>query len=290
MREFLIKLSRMDRRYVFLGVALFTVVPFFKPCGLPVAVTRYTQLVFDEVDALKPAGDPTSKPILLSMDYDPGTLAELGPMAKAILRHIFEKKAKVIVLSFMPTGSALAQETLLSVAKEYEEEGIEQGVHFAFLGFNTPAGVVIQSIGRDIRDNYPKDTRGVPLDDMPLFEGVKDYQDIHIVIDLAGNQFPVTWIGNAVERHKARFAMGVTNVMAADFTPFIASGQSKGMLSGLRGAAEYEVLLKEKYGVKLDEATMGMDSQSATHFLILGLIILGNLGFFLAGRKEGSKR
>lgn len=285
MRDFLVQLSKMDRRWVFLGVAVLTVLPFLFPLKLATTPTRYTQLVFDEIEALKPAGEPGAKPILLSVDYDPGTLAELDPMGKALLRHIFQRKGMVFVLSFSPTGTALAQETLEGVAAEFKDKGIVEGVHYAFLGFNTPYGVVIQSIGRDIRDNYPRDTRGVPLDEMPLFRGVRNYDDIHLVIDLAGTSMPAAWIGNAVERFGARFAMGVTNVMAADFTPYIPQ-QAKGMIGGLRGAAEYEVLLEERYGVPPGDAVRGMDSQSITHFYILFLIVLGNVGYFL-GRKKG---
>jgi hypothetical protein len=289
MREFFVNLSQMDRRIVFLGVLILTVLPFFVPMHLPIITTRYTQLVFDEVDSIKPASDPESKPILLSMDYDPGTLAELGPMAKAVLRHIFAKKGKVIVISFMPTGAALAEDTLRNVANEFEDQGIKEGEHFAFLGFTTPPAAVIQSIGRDIRDNYPTDTRGVPLDDMAMFRNIHNYQDLHIVLDLADNNLPVSWISNAVERHKARFAMGVTNVMAADFTPYIPQ-QSHGMIGGLRGAAEYEALIVEKgYVEKVGEAVKGMDSQSIIHLFIIFLIFLGNLGYFL-GRKTGGGR
>ena len=285
MRDFLIKLSKMDRRYVFLGVAILTIVPFFLPMKLPIKITRYTQLVYDEVDAIKPATDPDAKPILLAMDYDPGTTAELGPMAKAILRHIFARNGKVIVLTFLPTGALLAQTTIQQVAAEFPE--IKEGVNYAFLGFKTPPDAVVQSIGSEIRDNYPVDYRGVPVDTMPIFAGVHNYQDIHLVIDLAGNSLPVTWIGSAVERYGARFAMGVTNVMAADFTPYIPQ-QSHGMLSGLRGAAEYERLIVDHgYWPKLDEAGRGMDSQSITHIFILALIVLGNLGYFLGlGRKQ----
>ena len=74
MREFSIKLAGIDRRWVFMLVAVFTVGPFLVPggFGLPKpTVTRYTQLVFDELEHL----GPQTKPILLSLDYDPGTLA-----------------------------------------------------------------------------------------------------------------------------------------------------------------------------------------------------------------------
>ena len=288
MRNFFVKLSKMDRRWVFLGVALTSVIPFFFPMGLPVKVTRFTELVFDEVDQILPADDPDSKPVLLSMDYDPGTLPEVGPMAKALLRHIFAKKGKVIGLSFMPTGHALAQQTLLDVAAEFEDQGIKEGVHWAYLPYNIPAATCIQAIGRDIREVYPKDVSDRPLDDLPIFQTVKNYDDILIVIDLAGNQMPDAWIADAVERYGARFAMGVTNVMAADHTPTIPK-QSKGMLTGMRGAAEYERLLVDKdYWEELGEASRGMDSQSFTHLFIIVMIILGNLGYFL-GRKDGAR-
>jgi len=286
MREFFVKLSQMDRRWVFLGVGLTTVIPFFFPLGLPVKVTRFTQLVYDEIEKIKPADDPESKPVLISMDYDPGTLPEVGPMAKAILRHIFAKKGKVIGLSFMPTGHALAQETLLSVAAEFPD--IKEGVHWAYLPFNTPPATCIQAIGRDIREVYPEDFRKRSLDELPIFKGVKNYQDILIVIDLAGNQIVDSWIADAVERYGARFAMGVTNVMAADYTPTIPK-QSKGMLTGMRGAAEYERLIVDSgYWDVVGRATAGMDSQSFTHLFIIVMIILGNLGFFLS-RKGGAQ-
>jgi hypothetical protein len=57
-------------------------------------------------------------------------------------------------------------------------------------------------------------------------------------------------------------AVGVTAVMAADMYPYLQSGQLIGMLSGLKGAAEYEKLVdifaayrdpKIDYSIKVDE-------------------------------------
>jgi hypothetical protein len=288
MRDLLIRLSKMDRRWVFLTVAICTTLPFFLPMKLPVKVTRFTQLIYDEVDAALPADNPNAKPILLALDYDPGTLAEVGPMAEALLRHMFAKKVKVIAISFLPTGAGLARDTLFRIAKEFPD--VKEGVHFAWLGFTTPPAAVMQSIGKDIRDSYPEDHRGKKLDDIPLFKGVRNYDDIHIVIDLAGNNFPESWIQNAVSRFEARFAMGVTNVMAADLTPYIPQ-QAKGMITGLRGAAEYERLIIDNgYWNKAGDALKGMDAQSITHVMIILLIVLGNLGYFLGRSKRGGAR
>ena len=71
---------------------------------------------------------------------------------------------------------------------------------------------------------------------------------------------------------------------APRFYPLIDTGQINGLLGGLRGAAEYEILLNRE-----GKAIAGMDAQSATHFLIIFLIVVCNLFYFLTGQ-EGRRR
>ena len=54
-----------------------------------------------------------------------------------------------------------------------------------------------------------------------------------------------------------------------------------GLIGGLRRAAEYEVLIKEK-----GRATAGMDAQSATHFAIVVLVLLCNVFYLFVGRSS----
>lgn len=71
----------------------------------------------------------------------------------------------------------------------------------------------------------------------------------------------------------------MTAVIAPGLYPFLDTGQINGLIGGLRGAAEYETLI----GMK-GKAVAGMDAQSATHFIIIGLIVLCNLFYFLTPR------
>ena len=50
---------------------------------------------------------------------------------------------------------------------------------------------------------------------------------------------------------------------------------------GLRGAAEYEILINRK-----SVAVRGMDPQSVAHMLIITLIVLSNILYFAAGGKS----
>ena len=68
--------------------------------------------------------------------------------------------------------------------------------------------------------------------------------------------------------------------------PFLLAGQSKGMLGGMRGAAEYEkMLLDRKVMERRGPGMLGMDSQSAVHLFMVVLIIFGNLAYFLTRKK-----
>ena len=67
---------------------------------------------------------------------------------------------------------------------------------------------------------------------------------------------------------------GVTAVSAPEYYPYLQAGQLQGLLGGMAGAAEYEVLVK--YPAL---ATRGMDAQSLAHVFIAFMIILGNIAF-----------
>jgi hypothetical protein len=63
--------------------------------------------------------------------------------------------------------------------------------------------------------------------------------------------------------------------MAPGLYPLLRSGQINGLIGGLRGAAEYEILIGQK-----GKAVAGMDAQSATHLAIIVLVIMCNLFYF----------
>ena len=68
--------------------------------------------------------------------------------------------------------------------------------------------------------------------------------------------------------------------MAPDLYPFLQSGQMKGLLGGLAGAAEYEALVGAP-GL----GTTGMQPQSVTHLIIILFILVGNTVYFITRRR-----
>jgi hypothetical protein len=62
------------------------------------------------------------------------------------------------------------------------------------------------------------------------------------------------------------------------------SGQMIGLMSGLRGAAEYEMLLQQP-----SKGVAAMDALSASHLVMILFIIIGNIGYFVTKSRQGTQ-
>ena len=89
------------------------------------------------------------------------------------------------------------------------------------------------------------------------------------------------WITYGQGRYNFPLALGLTGVMAADYYPYLNSGQVFGILGGLLGAAQYEKLA-DNPGRAID----GMRIQVFAHIVIILFIILGNIGFLMSRHKK----
>jgi hypothetical protein len=72
-----------------------------------------------------------------------------------------------------------------------------------------------------------------------------------------------------------------TSVMANEAYPMLETGQLQGMLVGLKGANEFETVMKRP-----GFATRASASLSYSHLLIILLIILGNVGMIQDRKRQ----
>ncbi len=108
---------------------------------------------------------------------------------------------------------------------------------------------------------------------------VNSFADFPLVVDLASSAIADYYIRIAATRYHRTMVLGATAVMAADYYPYLSSGQISGLIGGMKGAAEYERLLDT-----IGDARRGMDAQSLVHVIVVTLVILGNLGLYATGR------
>ncbi len=293
MKKHLTKLGKLDRRWIFLLILLASIVPLLLPLHPRFFVDAPTQGLFDYVDRIEPGG----RPLMLSFDYDPQVAPELDPMARAILRHCFARRVPVIALSLAPQGDAIGEAILAQVVREQNDlrrqkgqDTVRYGHDYSFFGFRPAGTIVMLMMGQDIHRALPADNYKNPVDSLPMMARVRNYDDISIVMSLAGSSYPYSWIIFAGTKFGVKIGAGQTAVMAPDNYPFLQTGQLTGQLGGMKGAAEYEQLIVDAgYYPRHDMASRAMNAVSYSHLLIILLIVLGNIGYFAGRRLEGRK-
>uniref|UniRef100_A0A7V3ZVF6 Uncharacterized protein n=1 Tax=candidate division WOR-3 bacterium TaxID=2052148 RepID=A0A7V3ZVF6_UNCW3 len=277
----------VSRKYIYLILTLVIVIPLLKPFKLKPLPMKPVKSLFDYIDKI-----PKDKALLISVDYTPDTEAELQPMTIALLRHAFCRKIKVGVLTLTLLGLGLAEDALRVVTKEFNEKAINNedsiiyGRDYVFLGWQTPPLVPLLGMGESITKVFPVDYYGNRTDTLPLLKEIKNYRDVGIVVSISGSAIPMWYVTYAQTTFGVKVGAGFTAVSAADYYPYLNSGQLTGLLAGMRGGAEYEELVEENFKIKgRRKATEAMSAQTTAHLTIILLIILGNFIYFYKKKK-----
>jgi len=272
-RSLVDRLKDIDRRVIFVFIAVAVIIPLVWPIGLSLKASPPARALFNEVESL-----PRGSIVLMAFDYDPATEIELGPMSLAFLKQCFRKGLKVVGLALWPQGAQLARTSFSEAAEGYD---VRYGVDYVNLGFKAGGIVVIDSLGKNIRASFPVDVDGRPLSDLPLMKSIRNFADIDFVMSLsAGDPGLPFWIMIAQGRYGRKVGGGCTAVSAPMLYPYFPN-QLVGLLGGMKGAAEYELLVGEK-----GPATRGMDAQSIAHAAIVFFILIGNIFFFISRRRQ----
>lgn len=267
-RAFTEILMNVDRRVIFVVIALSVALPLVFPLNLPVLVSPEAEAYFAEIEKLQPGDE-----IIFSFDYEPDTMAELDPMSYATLRHAFHRDLQVIALTNYAGGPGIVERILGETAAEYDRE---YGTDYVFLGYNPDYSATMLRMGESIQGTFPTDHYRTPTDSIPLLREVDRYADIELLVTVTASALAEYWIIWAGGNYDQRVITGSTAIQAVLIYPYYAAGQLGGFLGGLKGAAEYEMLIGHE-----GAAIRGMDAQSVAHLIIVCFIILGNVGFML---------
>ena len=108
-------------------------------------------------------------------------------------------------------------------------------------------------------------------------EGINKFEDFDFLFSAsAGYPGTTEWVQFAADPTDVPMSTGTTSIQVNDVIAYVNSGQVKGILAGMPGAAEYEELI----GVP-GIGTSGMDAQSVAHLVIVLFIVIGNIGYFI---------
>jgi hypothetical protein len=298
-------LMNIDRRWLYLLVGLVAVIPLVAKFNLPIRISTPVQKLYDYVEALEPG-----EIVLISFDYGPSTGPENDPMADALIRHALSRDLRVACLALYPIGGkdegiqelercvgplgnpaeALANgervESLHFPGKFYGED-------FIYLGYKDGAVAAMRQMNEAMHEVFPLDYYGTPVAEYPLSNEIKGYSDVAFVFSAATGIIGEWWANLVNAQYGTDIAVGCTAVSAPKYFAYYKAGQMFALLGGLKGAAEYERLVRDAYP-RVEElttrepffASKGANVQALVYSVITIFIIIGNVGFFVERRQQ----
>ncbi|MCG3181274.1 MAG: hypothetical protein BIFFINMI_03653 [Phycisphaerae bacterium] len=248
----------VDRRFVFVGIFLALLIPMLVPYPLPCKPNKDVENMYIGIDDAISRG----KKIFLSFEYDPTGAAEQEPMARAVMRHIFSRGGKAVIMckSGGQQGQEMHQQLLADCAQEY---GRSYGADYCYLPYKPGSTNLVINLGQSLRSTWPQDVGGTDLADLEVTRDVQRLADFgYVMIICSSLTTVVDWLTYGQGPYNLNMGFGVLGNVTPDVANYTNSGQIKGLLGGLIGAAQYEQILLDK-GINLMRRFSPADLASA---------------------------
>ncbi len=280
----------LDRRWIFLVMILAIVVPLYVPLDLPIKPSPMTKAAFNEVEALRD-GDV----VVVSMDLEPASTPELEPYFRALMLQLKRKNIRMIFVTAWYSAPPLVERWLrevvdVAIAPEgtagysgLPDRPYVRNVDYVYLGFREGQISAMLNMAVDLRRVFDGRTDdGVPIDRVPWMGGIRSIADAKLVISVSAiAPGAKEWLQFVQARYNLRMVSATTAVSVTDLAPYYQSGNLLGLVPGLSGAAEYEILVGRR-GI----GVAGADVLNVGHGVVVLAIVLGNIIFFLDRRRR----
>jgi hypothetical protein len=274
-------LGKVDRRWIFLAIALAVIIPLLLGLVFPTLTTPVVQSIFDKVESLPPGSR-----LLVSADYGPSTVPENQPMLDAVVRHALHKGHRVYLVTLWATGLSMINNVQQGVIAVDFPDRVD-GTDWINLGFKAGNQGVINSAFSDFKTAFPTDVRGKDVRLIPMMGDIGNLADFDLIVAI-GSGFPGVkeWIQFGGDPARVPVAGGVTAVEAPLLYPYYPK-QLLGLMGGLQGAAEYEAALVAaypEYEATSTQAIKRMGPQTVAHLVIIAFVIIGNVAYLTGER------
>ncbi len=266
------KIANVDRRIIYTLLLGVIALALLKPVGLAITVSPESQKLYNAIAAV-----PNGSYVYLGFEFDASAIPELMPAAKMAIRQFLDKDCKIVAGAMWQMGGDMAAQAWDAVKGDYPNK--QYGVDFVNLGYRPGNAILLDQANQDVWKAFTNVDFGSKnqLSSLPMMANFKSLKDAKFIqIFETGTPGAAEYIKTTTGPLNIPLGVSCVAVDAPGVMPYIASGQVIGGFLGMKGAAEYETLMK-----KPGSATAGMDAQSFAHALIILFIVLGNVGYVL---------
>lgn len=278
--DWLVRFRSVDRRVINTLVVLVLAFPILVRFPLPMVPFNETKKLKEYVDSLAPG-----KLVVIACDWEAGTKGECEPLTAAMIDYLFRRGQPFAIFSLVPQGTELGQGVAERLAVKHRKQ---YGVDWINWGYRPQVVTTLIAMMNDVPGLLKKDIRDVDLTTYPMMKGVKSLRDVGLIYEVTGTSLVEAYVQFCAG---VPLAEGCTAVMGPEMYPYMQSGQMKGLLVGLGGAAQFETVtdFRDEEGQLGGQGLRGMGSQSLGHLLVMVLIVLGNLGLWAERRLQSER-
>jgi hypothetical protein len=223
---------------------------------------------------------------LVWLDFGPNTIAENKPQAEVIIEHLFRRRIPVLLLSQYQQATryltSIPKEIAARLEREMPGQRWEYGDAWVNAGFRPGGSIFMQSLAgaADISQFLGRDVSGMPIVHYPRFAAIGDLHGVALVAQVTGLIGVFDSIVQFLQKgdYRPTLVHGCTSITIPEAYIFLDSGQLKGLLEGIAGAAWYSEVLKRHHPATENRDLLVTNTALSTaHIVLIGLIIIGNL-------------
>lgn len=313
------KLQGLSSHTLYVLLVLFAGLPLFLTCKIPNEPEASSIDAFATLRTL-----PKDKPVLIESDWSLSTRGESGGQFEALMRILMRQEIKFAFYSVDPINIAVARTTIKRLSDEnvkaggkayqrwedYVDLGVKPGLEATIKSFD-------QDMGKALAANRSFKTDGSAgfAKDSPVLQNVNKLSDFSALVIVTGTG---SWqIVTDRLAGKIPIVAMLTGVMSPEALPYHKSGQLAGLSGGIKGVYDIESMMERglahesaagapadavktnnaKYAGQYIEGFPGkinIDRASAYYpalhfalFLLIGLVVIGNLGLLINKRQGG---
>lgn len=281
---------KLDRRIIYLLVALALSIPLIYKYSLTPARMHAADLLYDQVNQLKlEAGNIA----FVSLDWGPSTIAENGAQSEVVIEHLLRKRVPFALFSTYALAESyldsIPEKIIKRLTEEFPDQHWEYGKDWVNLGYKPGAGLLLQSLAKseNLVELFNKDANGTPLNQIEVFKNVKKLENISFLAQFTGLQGVFDMYVQFFQKtnYKPVFGHGCTSITIPEAFVYLDSGQISGLLEGIAGAAWYSQRLSQDNPKRsVDQGILINTGLGVAHLIIILLIIAGNLFALVAKR------
>lgn len=276
----------IDRRIYYGLLFIIVCLLLLYPIGVPLKVSPEVTATWQMIDDLQP-GDF----VIINFCLSASGYAQLEGAVNSMIAHIFEKPGVTAMFMMVSDQAPIMLEEVItnngvlmpgeSTFPWYDIRGKAYGEDYVNMGYYPGISNFIAALSMNFRDSLG-DTDWYGEDVTGFFEshGIQTAEDVDLVVSFDSDDGAGDFMRYFFLEYDTPVIQSMIGVMVANSKVQYNAGNYAGIVPSIRGAAEYQ-FLQNYPGMALTQ----MDAFSVVQFYLIALMIVGNLGYHLYGKK-----